>query len=41
MVHKSKNESVEYGSSIGDEFKDLIGNFKSDINPNIENYNHI
>ena len=27
-----KNESVEYGSSIGDEFKELIGNFKSDIN---------
>lgn len=31
-----KNESVEYGSSIGEEFKTLIGSFKSDINPNIE-----
>lgn len=33
-----KNESIEFGSSIGEEFKGLIGNFKSDINPNIENY---
>ena len=31
-----KNESIEFGSSIGEEFKGLIGNFKSDINPNIE-----
>ena len=30
-----KNESIEFGSSIGEEFKGLIGNFKSDINPNI------
>ena len=28
-----KNESIEFGSSIGEEFKGLIGNFKSDINP--------
>ena len=33
-----KNESIEFGSSIGEEFKGLIGNFKSDINQNIENY---
>ncbi|BGE82092.1 gas vesicle protein-protein [Staphylococcus petrasii] len=31
-----KNDGVEYGSEIGDEFKALIGDFKSDINPNIE-----
>lgn len=31
-----KNDSTEFGSSIGDEIKTLIGNFKSDINPNIE-----
>ncbi|EHJ07771.1 YtxH domain-containing protein [Staphylococcus simiae] len=31
-----KNESAEFGGSIGNEFKTLIGNFKSDINPNIE-----
>lgn len=31
-----KNEGTEFGSSIGDEIKTLIGNFKSDINPNIE-----
>lgn len=31
-----KNDGVEYGSEIGDEFKTLIGDFKSDINPNIE-----
>lgn len=31
-----KNEGTEFGSLIGDEIKTLIGNFKSDINPNIE-----
>ncbi|GGG82803.1 YtxH domain-containing protein [Staphylococcus pragensis] len=31
-----KNDGVQYGSEIGDEFKSLIGDFKSDINPNIE-----
>ena len=31
-----KNESTAYASSIGDEIKSLIGNFKADINPNIE-----
>ena len=31
-----KNDGVSYGSEIGDEFKTLIGDFKSDINPNIE-----
>lgn len=31
-----KSESTAFGSSIGDEVKELIGNFKSDINPNIE-----
>ena len=31
-----KNESAEFGSSIGGEIKSLLGNFKSDINPNIE-----
>lgn len=31
-----KNDGVQYGSEIGDEFKALIGDFKSDINPNIE-----
>ncbi|MCU5746806.1 YtxH domain-containing protein [Staphylococcus sp. SQ8-PEA] len=35
-VHQIKSESKEFGSSIGDEVKELIGNFKSDINPNIE-----
>ena len=33
---KIKNESTAYASSIGDEIKSLIGNFKADINPNIE-----
>ncbi|HDF7648034.1 TPA: YtxH domain-containing protein [Staphylococcus aureus] len=28
--------SAEFGSSIGGEIKSLLGNFKSDINPNIE-----
>ncbi len=36
MVFKLKNESAEFGSSIGGEIKSLLGNFKSDINPNIE-----
>lgn len=31
-----KDDGVQYGSEIGDEFKTLIGDFKSDINPNIE-----
>ena len=35
-MKQSFNESIEFGSSIGEEFKGLIGNFKSDINPNIE-----
>ena len=33
-----KNESIEFGSSIGEEFKGLIGNFKSDINQTSKNY---
>lgn len=33
---QTKNESAEFGSSIGGEIKSLLGNFKSDINPNIE-----
>ncbi len=35
-----KNESAEFGSSIGGEIKSLLGNFKSDINPNIEHLVH-
>lgn len=35
-VSQIKSESTEFGSSIGDEVKELIGNFQSDINPNIE-----
>ncbi|HDI0854272.1 TPA: YtxH domain-containing protein [Staphylococcus aureus] len=34
-----KNESAEFGSSIGGEIKSLLGNFKSDINPNDINPN--
>lgn len=36
-----KNEGTEFGSSIGDEIKTLIGNFKSDINLISKNYNLI
>ncbi|MDT3960624.1 YtxH domain-containing protein [Staphylococcus kloosii] len=35
-VSQIKSESTEFGSTIGDEVKKLIGNFQSDINPNIE-----
>lgn len=35
-VAKIKSESTEFGSSIGDEVKEMIGSFKADINPNIE-----
>ena len=31
-----KNDGVQQGSDIANEFKTLIGDFKSDINPNIE-----
>ncbi|SCS34756.1 YtxH domain-containing protein [Staphylococcus caeli] len=36
-VAQIKTESTEFGTSIGDEVKTMIGDFKSDINPNIEN----
>lgn len=36
-ISQIKTESTEFGSSIGDEVKTMIGDFKSDINPNIEN----
>ena len=35
-VAQIKSESTEFGSSIGDEVKEMIGSFKADINPNIE-----
>ena len=35
-VAQIKSESTEFGSSIGDEVKQMIGSFKADINPNIE-----
>lgn len=35
-VAQIKSESTEFGSSIGDEVKEIIGSFKADINPNIE-----
>ncbi|UXU50844.1 YtxH domain-containing protein [Staphylococcus arlettae] len=35
-VAQIKSESTEFGSSIGDEVKEMIGSFKADITPNIE-----
>lgn len=35
-VAQIKSESTEFGSSIGDEVKTMIGDFKSDIDPNIK-----
>ncbi|ATH59768.1 MULTISPECIES: YtxH domain-containing protein [Staphylococcus] len=35
-IAQVKSESTEFGSTIGDEVKTMIGDFKSDINPNIE-----
>ncbi|MDW8542506.1 YtxH domain-containing protein [Staphylococcus sp. KG4-3] len=35
-IAQIKSESTEFGSSIGDEVKTMIGDFKSDIDPNIE-----
>ena len=35
-ISQIKSESTEFGSSIGDEVKEMIGSFKADINPNIE-----
>lgn len=35
-IAQIKSEGTEFGSSIGDEVKTMIGDFKSDINPNIE-----
>jgi len=35
-ISQIKSESTEFGSTIGDEVKTMIGDFKSDINPNIE-----
>ena len=35
-VAQINSESTEFGSSIGDEVKEMIGSFKADINPNIE-----
>ena len=34
---KTKHESQEVFSSLGDEIKTMINNFQADINPNIEN----
>src|SRR5699024_5603441 len=36
-ISQIKSESTEIGSTIGDEVKTMIGDFKSDIDPNIEN----
>ncbi|AYX90181.1 YtxH domain-containing protein [Staphylococcus cohnii] len=36
-IAQIKSESTEIGSTIGDEVKTMIGDFKSDIDPNIEN----
>ncbi|MCD2137310.1 YtxH domain-containing protein [Salinicoccus halitifaciens] len=39
---KTKHESQEVFSSLGDEIKTMISNFQADINPNIENIqNHV
>lgn len=35
-IAQIKSEGTEFSSSIGDEVKTMIGDFKSDINPNIE-----
>ncbi|MDH9162318.1 YtxH domain-containing protein [Staphylococcus succinus] len=35
-ISQIKSESTEFGSSIGDEVKTMIGDFKSDIDPNIK-----
>src|SRR5699024_922907 len=35
-ISQIKSESTEFGNTIGDEVKTMIGDFKSDINPNIE-----
>ncbi|RIP33986.1 YtxH domain-containing protein [Staphylococcus gallinarum] len=35
-IAQIKSESTEFGSSIGDEVKTMIGDFKSDIDPNIK-----
>ncbi|WP_342610380.1 YtxH domain-containing protein [Staphylococcus hsinchuensis] len=34
-VNQIKTEGTEFGNSIGDEVKTMIGDFKSDIDPNI------
>ncbi|CEF18426.1 YtxH domain-containing protein [Staphylococcus xylosus] len=35
-IAQIKSEGTEFSSSIGDEVKTMIGDFKSDIDPNIE-----
>lgn len=35
-IAQINSEGTEFGSSIGDEVKTMIGDFKSDIDPNIE-----
>ena len=35
-IAQIKSEGTEFGSSIGDEVKTMIGDFKSDIDPNID-----
>ncbi|WP_251519617.1 MULTISPECIES: YtxH domain-containing protein [unclassified Staphylococcus] len=34
-VNQIKTEGTEFGNSIGDEVKTMIGDFKADIDPNI------
>lgn len=37
---KTKHESSEVFSTLGDEVKSMISNFQADINPNIERLQH-